>query len=172
MGLFVDNNKKGNNFHVKIIFMVILSLCWKPQNVPLPIKGYFKTQSNKKQEDHRNCIWQTHPDIWQSLEPTQHKTSLPDENMAPISQENQLLGAEGNGWLPEGRQWPWAGDEQSSINILSVVLPRKIKITWGVTGDKSPDKTNILPKHLKPKYLLIQSCFEQSHQQPITLLWV
>lgn len=25
----VDNNKEGNNLHVKIIFMMLLSLCWK-----------------------------------------------------------------------------------------------------------------------------------------------
>lgn len=29
---------------MKIILTVILSLCWKLQNVPLPINGYFKSQ--------------------------------------------------------------------------------------------------------------------------------
>lgn len=154
---------------MKIIFTVILSLCWKPENVPLPVNGYFKTQSNNKQEDQGKCIWQTHPDIWQLLKPTQHKTSFPDENTAPISQENQLWGT--GGWFPEGNQWPWArmagsdttesaGDRQSNINTLPAVLPRKIKITWGVTGEKSPAKT-----YLKPKYCLIQSCSEGSSQQ-------
>lgn len=158
---------------MKIILTVILSLCWKPQNVPLPMNGYFKSHSNNKQEDHRTCIWQTHPDIRQQLEPTQHETSLPDANRAPFSQENQLSGAERQGWFPEGIQWPRAGmagsdsaepagDKQSNINALSAVLPRKIKITWGVTGEKSPAKTYILPKHLKPKYWLFESSFEQS----------
>lgn len=156
--------------------MVILSLCWKPENVPLPINGYFKTQSNNKQEDQGKCIWQTHPGIWWLLKPTQHKTSLPDENTAPICQENQLWSTEG--WFPEGNHWPWAGmagsdtaesagDRQSNINALSAALPRKIKITWGVTGEKSPAKT-----YLKPKYWLIQICSEGGPQQCITLLWV
>lgn len=75
----------------------------------------------------------------------------------------------------DGRKWHhwisrWEGKQHQCT--VSSVLPRKIKITWGVTGGESPAKTYILPKHLKPKYWLIQSCFEWSPQQCITLLWV
>lgn len=109
MGLLVDNNNKGNNFHVKIILMVILSLCWKPQHVPLLIMGLLPNPVQQQAGRSQKCTWQTHPDIWESLEPAQHKPSLPDESTAPISQENQPSGVVSRGntvaTSRDGRRW-------------------------------------------------------------------
>lgn len=140
--------------------------------------GYFQTQSNNKQEDPRKCPWQTHPDIWECLEPAEHKPSLPDENTAPISQENQLSGVVSRGKAMatsrDGRRWHhWISRWQAKQHQCTISSASKKNQTHlGVTGEKSAAKTYVLPEHLKPKYWLIQSCFKCSHQQCIALLWV
>lgn len=180
MGFLVDknnNSKKENNFNVKIIFMAILSLCWKSQ-----LSGYFRTS----QVTSRKMTGSAHgKHILTSDGPSsQHnKTLAPWRKHSSRFPGKSALGCWGRGVVSRGKAVPWAGtagtdttesagDKQSSINAPAAVLPRKIKITRGVTGEKSPAKTYVLPKHLKPKSWLIQSCFEQSHKQRITLLWV
>lgn len=149
---------------MKIILTVILSFCWKLQNVPLPINGYFKSQITSRKiagsaygkhiltSDNSSSQHNTKPHSW-----WKHGSLLPGKSA--LGCWGRGMASRGNpvAMSRDGRKWQrWmTGDNQSNINALSAVLSREIKITWAVTGEKSLAKTYILPKPLKPKYWLI-----------------
>lgn len=179
MGLLVDNNnKKGNNFHVKIIFMVILSLSWKPQNVPLPIMGLLpdpvQQQAGRSQEmPMANTSWHLRvprASRTQTLAPWwKHSSHFPGKSALGGGFQRESSGHE-QGW-----QEVTPLNQQVTSKATSMHHQQRFQEKSNSLGSYRRDefiKTYILPKHLKSKYWLIQSCFEWSYPQCITLLWV